>query len=73
MVAKKKVTGTKKKIAKPKTKVVYKTRTVYRKAPKESNPMGDVVKNTAPLIGLGMGAMIGFGVAGAINHSLNGD
>ena len=72
MVAKKKVTGTKKKVAKPKTKVVYKTRTVYRKAPKDdSNPMGDIVKNTAPLIGLGMGAMIGFGVAGAIGHSLN--
>ena len=73
MVVKKKVTGTKRKVAKPKTKVVYRTRTVYRNAPKESNPMGDVVKNTAPLIGLGMGAMIGFGVAGAIGHSLHGD
>ena len=74
MVAKKKVTGTKKKVAKPKTKVVYRTRTVYRNAPKESNPMGDVAKTTSQMVGgVLIPTVIGFGIAGAMGHMLNGD
>jgi hypothetical protein len=73
MVAKKKATKkTTKKSVKPKTKVVYKTRTVYRKAPKEEvSPLGGVVRDTSAMVGLGVGAIIGIGVAKSIGNALN--
>ena len=66
MVAKKKKTT--KKQARPKTtktKVVYRTRTVYKDA-KETNPMGDVGKTVGQTMGWAIPTMIGFGVAGAV-------
>ena len=67
MVAKKKTTK-KTTRAKPKTKVVYRTRTVYKEQP---SPMGNVVKDVTPMIGMGMGALIGIGVAKGIGNALS--
>ena len=65
MVAKKKST---KKSSKPKTKTVYRTKTVYVKEKNDDeNPFGQVM----PMVGAGMGAIVGIGVAGAIGKALN--
>jgi len=69
MVAKKTKKTTKKSV-KPKTKIVY--RTVYRKLPKEEvTPLGGVIKDTSAMVGMGMGALIGIGVAKSIGSALN--
>jgi len=68
MVTKKKATGTKKKAAKPKTKIVYRTRTVYREA---KSPVNNMAKDTSAMIGgVLIPAVIGIGVAGAIGKAL---
>jgi hypothetical protein len=65
MVTKKKTT---KKQVRPRTKVVYRTKTVYvkQKEHEDDDPFGNVNK----MIGTGMGAVIGIGVAGAVVKSL---
>jgi hypothetical protein len=59
MVAKKKTT---KKQAKPKTKIVYRTKKVYVEKEEDDNPF----KQTNQMIGTGMAAVVGLGMAGAI-------
>jgi uncharacterized protein HemX len=62
-----------KKTARPKatkTKVVYRTRTVYRDAPKEQSPLGDVAKTTSSMVGgVLIPTVIGLGVASAIGNA----
>ncbi len=66
MVTKKKTTP-KKKAAKPKTKVVYKTRTVYKEA---KSPVNDMAKTTSQMVGgVLIPTVIGIGVAGAISNA----
>jgi hypothetical protein len=68
MVTKKKTTK-KTTRAKPKTKIVYRTRTVYRD---EKSPIGDVAKTTGQLVGgVLIPTVIGFGIAGAIGKALD--
>lgn len=61
MAAKHKTT---KKQAKPKTKVVYRTKTVYVK--QKDNEDDNPFKQTNQMIGTGMTAIVGIGMAGAI-------
>ena len=66
MTAKKKTTK-KTTRAKPKTKVVYRTRTVYRE---EKSPLGDVAKTTTQMVGgVLIPVTLGIGVAGAIGNA----
>lgn len=69
VVKKKKTTKTTKK-AKPKTKIVYRTRTVYKDAPKEQSPFGGMMRDTTALVGTGMTAIVGLGVAKGISNTL---
>lgn len=58
-----------KRTAKPKTKVVYRTKKVYveRKDHDDENPF----KGVNQMIGTGMGAVIGISMAGAVAKGLN--
>ena len=53
---------TTKKQAKPKTKIVYRTKKVYVEKEEDDNPF----KQTNQMIGTGMAAVVGLGMAGAI-------
>jgi hypothetical protein len=64
MTTKRKTT---KKQAKPKTKIVYRTKKVYVEKEDNDNPLQGVNQ----MIGTGMGAVIGIGVASAIAKGLN--
>ena len=58
---------TTKKQAKPKTKVVYRTKKVYvERKEEDDNPL----KGVNQMIGTGMAAVIGIGMAGAVAKSL---
>jgi len=65
MVTKRKTTT--KKATKPKTKIVYRTKKVYVERKDDSNPLGGVNQ----MIGTGLGAVIGIGVAGAVLKGLD--
>jgi hypothetical protein len=56
----------KKQTKKPKEKIVYRTKKVYVEKKSEDSAM----KETRNMIGLGMGAMIGAGVIGAMGNML---
>ena len=70
MPAKKKTTQKKQsaKQAKPKTKVVYRTRYVERPQKKSNNPF----RETEEMVIGGAGLMIGASVLGGVSRSLNG-
>lgn len=56
---------TKKKTSKPKVHKPKAVRVVYVERKEESNPFGDVNK----MVGTGMTAIVGFGMAGAISKA----
>jgi hypothetical protein len=68
MVTKKKTT---KKQAKPKTKVVYRTKKVYvEKKDHDDNPFGETTKMVGQGMGALMGVTIGMGMIGAMDKAL---
>jgi hypothetical protein len=69
MAAKRKTT---KKQAKPKTKVVYRTKKVYveRKGNNDDNPFGETTKMVGQGMGTLMGVTIGMGMIGAMDKAL---
>jgi hypothetical protein len=66
MVAKKKTT---KKQAKPKTKVVYRTKKVYVEK-RARNDDDDAFHDTREMLGWGVGAIVGIGVANALVNAV---
>jgi hypothetical protein len=68
MVTKKKTT---KKQAKPKTKVVYRTKKVYveKKNNNDDNPFGETTKMVGQGMGTLMGVTVGMGMIGAVGNA----